>query len=76
MQLVTRKEAARYLRLSLRKLDDLASTGEIRRLKLGKGKRARVMFRLEDLDAFVEAHLSADIREIEHKAAEIIGPRA
>ena len=75
MELLTRKEAASYLRLSTRKLDQLAARGQIRRSKLGDGRRARVLFRRKDLDAFVEAHLSADEREMERRAAEIMGPR-
>jgi len=72
MELMTRKEAARYLRLSVRKLDLLAAKGEIRRVKLGDGKRARVLFRRRDLDAFVEANLSVDNADIEREAAEIL----
>ena len=72
MELMTRKKAAPYLRPSVRKLDLLAAKGELRRVKLGEGKRARVLFRCRDLDAFVEANLSADSSEIEREAAEIL----
>ena len=71
MDVLTRAEAARYLRLSLRKLDSLAARGEIRRIKLGDGRRARVLFRRNDLDAFLNEHLSADRSEIRRKAMEI-----
>jgi len=73
VELLTRKEAARYLRLSVRKLDLLSAEGKIRRVKLGEGKRARVLFRREDLEAFIEANLSVDNSEIDRKAAEILG---
>jgi len=73
VELLTRKEAARYLRLSVRKLDLLSAKGKIRRVKLGEGKRARVLFRREDLEAFIEANLSVDNSEIDRKAAEILG---
>ncbi len=53
MELLTRPEAAKYLRLSIRKLDALASKGAIRCSKFGEGKRARVVYNKEDLDSFV-----------------------
>ena len=73
MELLTRKQAACYLKLSLRKLDSLAAGGEIRRIKLGKGPRARVLFRQEDLDAYVEQHLLPANSDFEREAARILG---
>ena len=73
MELLTRKEAAEYLRLSLRKLDALAAADQIRRVKLGEGKRGRVLFRRTDLDAYVQDNLSVDGRELERRVAEITG---
>lgn len=55
--LYTRVEAAKYLRLSVPQLDNLARRGEIVRVKMGEGPRARVLYRQQDLDGFVEAHL-------------------
>jgi len=56
MQLLTRPEAAEYLRVSLRKLDALAASGEIPRSKYGKCKRALVVFDKKDLEQFVLQH--------------------
>ena len=53
MELLTRPEAAKYLRLSLRKLDGLAAAGQVTCSKFGNGKHARVVYRKEDLDRFV-----------------------
>ena len=50
----TRKEAADYLRISVRTLDSLAQKGEIPYSKLGNGIRARVVYQRKDLDAFLE----------------------
>jgi len=51
---LTRKEAAEYLRISVRTLDKLAQDGEIPYSKLGKGVRGRVLYRQKDLDAYIE----------------------
>lgn len=58
MELLTRPEAAYYLRISLRKIDALAATGEIPCSKFGKGKRARVLYRKQDLDRYVLDNLT------------------
>ena len=55
---MTRAEAAGYLRVSLPTLDKLANTGELRRVKLG----TRVLYRLKDLDDFLEAHSEGGVR--------------
>lgn len=52
--ILTRKEAAAYLRISVRTLDKLAQDGEIPYSKLGKGLRSRVVYQRRDLDAYVE----------------------
>ena len=52
--ILTRKEAAVYLRISVRTLDELAQDGEIPYSKLGKGLRSRVVYQRRDLDAYVE----------------------
>ena len=51
---LTRKEAAAYLRISVRTLDNLAQDGEIPYSKLGKGARARVIYQRKELDAYLE----------------------
>ena len=57
MNLLNRTEAAKFLRISLRKLDQLAAEGEIPYSKLGIGKRARVVYRQEDQEEYVERNL-------------------
>lgn len=49
--LLTRAEASRFLALSPRKLDQLAASGELPRVKIG----AAVRFDPADLEAFVAA---------------------
>jgi len=51
---LTRKEAAAYLRISVRTLDHLAHEGDIPYSKLGNGPRARVLYQRRDLDAYLE----------------------
>ncbi|MBA4107077.1 MAG: DNA-binding protein [Pirellula sp.] len=51
--LLTRPEAAAYLRWSIRQIDAKAAAGEIPKVKLGRSVR----FRKEDLDAYIERHL-------------------
>ena len=54
MKLLTRKEAAEFLRISIRKLDDLAATGMIPYCKIGDGSRSRVVYELRDIEEFIE----------------------
>lgn len=56
-ELLTRHEAAQFLRLSVSQLDNIARRGEIKRAKFGKGPRARVLYRLDDLRTYVNAHV-------------------
>jgi len=49
--------SARFLRVSLWKLDQLAADGEIPYSKFGVGRRARVVYRQEDLERYVERNL-------------------
>ena len=53
-------EAAVYLRMSRAQIDRLVLSGELRRAKLGEGKKASVLFRKCDLDEFVERRLECD----------------
>lgn len=46
-----RRHSAEYLSLSTRKIDDLASAGEIPRIKIG----TKTLFRIADLDAYVDS---------------------
>ncbi len=59
--LLTRQEAADFLRLSVSQLDTLARRGEIRRVKFGEGPRARVLYRREDLETYVDAHIQCKV---------------
>lgn len=72
-QIMSRREAAEYLRISVRKLDYLAESGELKFVKLGKGKRARVLYRRKDLDEFIELNLVCDRREANRTARKVIG---
>lgn len=58
-EVFTRPEAADYLRLSVPQLDNLAARGDIQRVKIGNGPRCRVLYRLEDLRAFLSANIEA-----------------
>lgn len=49
-QLLTREEAADYLRISIRTLDDMEEAGEIQAVRI----RGRVLYHRETLDAFVQ----------------------
>lgn len=73
MENMTRKEAAAYLRISVRKLDYMAEQGMIRRCKLGDGKRARVLYRKMDLDDFIESQMSSSRADLEAEAVRIVG---
>ena len=72
MKLLTRKEAAQCLRISLRKLDALAAEGKLRYSKIGAGKRARVLYREEDLCEFVTRHLSRTEAELQQRACQVV----
>ncbi len=50
-----RHESAQYLSISTRKLDDLLSSGELKKLKIGR----KTLIRLTDLDEFL-AKLSGE----------------
>jgi len=53
MKLLTRPETAKFLRISLRKLDQLAAEGDIPYAKIG----GRVVYREEDLLKYVEENI-------------------
>lgn len=50
-----RKDAAAYLSVSTRQLDNYARAGLIPRIKLG----AKTVYRVRDLDAFLESRLQS-----------------
>ena len=50
-ELLTRSEAAEFLRVSLRTFDSLAAEGHFPKYRIGK---QRIVFRRNDLDAYVE----------------------
>jgi excisionase family DNA binding protein len=53
--LLTTVEAAEYLRLSPRTLEDMRVTGNgPRYFKLGPGRRSRVVYRREDLESWLK----------------------
>lgn len=49
MELMTRKQAAEYLKMSIRTLDYRVADNEIAYYRMGRQK----MFRMEDLDAYI-----------------------
>jgi excisionase family DNA binding protein len=51
---LTRKEAADYLRIGVRTLDNLAQKGEMQYSKLGNGIRVHVVYQRKDLDSHHE----------------------
>ena len=53
-----RRGAAAYVSISTRLLDDLAATGEIKRIKIGR----KSLFRKIDLDAYL-AELAGEVVE-------------
>lgn len=57
MKLLTRKEAAEVLRISVYQLDRLAKAKKIKRVRVGDSERPRILFRDEDLETFVKEHL-------------------
>ncbi len=57
-KLYTRMEAASYLRISTRTLDNEARAGNIKRVKLGNKVKSRVLYRLDDLEAYIERNTS------------------
>lgn len=69
---MSRNEAAHYLCISVRKLDLLTAASEVKRVKLGEGKRARVLYRLQDLDDFLKSNLVADKRTIRETVRKIM----
>lgn len=50
---LSRKDSAAYIGVSTRQLDIYAAAGELRRVKLG----SKTVYRVIDLDAFLEARL-------------------
>lgn len=50
----TKQEAAEYLRFSPRAIDSLLARGELKAFRPGR----KLLFRREDLDAFVQRHPS------------------
>lgn len=55
---LTTGEAAEYLRLSTQTMDRFRATGEgPPYIKLGNGKRSKVIYRRSDIDAWLECHL-------------------
>jgi len=53
-RLLTKEEAAKYLHVSRSTINRFMK--EIPYIKLGKGRKGRVLFRKSDIDAFLESH--------------------
>ncbi len=54
IEYLTRQEAADYLRISVRLLDQKAANGEIVYYKLGNGPTSRVLYKFTDLKKYIE----------------------
>jgi len=54
--LLTRYEAATFLRISVSQLDSEARKGRIARVKLGEGGRARVLYKECDLLEYINSY--------------------
>jgi len=66
---MNRKDAARYLTISVRTLDKLEQEGEIPYSKLGNGIRSRVVYQRKDLDALLE-RMRIDPKDVARKILE------
>jgi len=66
---MNRKDAARYLTISVRTLDKLEQEGEIPYSKLGNGIRSRVVYQRKDLDALLE-RMRIDPKHVARKILE------
>jgi excisionase family DNA binding protein len=66
---MNRKDAARYLTISVRTLDKLEQEGEIPYSKLGNGIRSRVVYQRKDLDALLE-RIRIDPKDVARKILE------
>jgi len=64
IDLLTRAETARMLRVSLRTLDRWAQDGQLRYVKLGDGPKAPIRYRRRDIEEFVEGHASVTKRDV------------
>jgi len=58
-QTLNRKDAAARLGLCVRSIDLARERGQIGFIKIGTGKRARVLFRQTDLDVFLARNFVA-----------------
>ena len=56
----TRREASEWLSLSTRKLDDLASSGELPKVKIGR----KTLFRLSDLESWIASQIEPSTTEV------------
>lgn len=54
VEYLTRQEAAAFLRISVRLLDQKAAKGEIAYYKLGNGPTSRVLYQFKDLKKYIE----------------------
>jgi len=54
-KLLDKKDVADLLKVSIRYVQQLASSGKLQTVDLGNGKRKVLRFRREDIEAFVES---------------------
>jgi excisionase family DNA binding protein len=62
---LSRREAAEYLSISVRRLDEWAGSGDVQSTKIG----GRVLFRVLKLDEFLEDRTGMSLDEIERRLA-------
>lgn len=75
-RLLTRREAAAALRLSLRALDYRVAEGHIRYVRLGNGPKAPIRFRPEDLRDYITANLRLGVDDAAATAKRMLAGRA
>lgn len=64
IDLFTRAETARALKVSLRTVDRWAQGGKIRFVRLGDGPKAPIRFRTRDIEEFLNCHASLTNTEV------------
>ena len=72
MQLMTREEAAKELRVGLRTLDRRIASGEIQCYRLGKGLRAPVRISEEHLAKYLQEAQSESPERVQKQARRIV----
>jgi excisionase family DNA binding protein len=73
MELMTRKEAAKKLRIGVRTLDRRLATGQLKCYRLGDGPRAPVRISEEQLDAYLQKARPGNGKSIREQARLVLG---